>query len=639
MRKRIALFANAWGDECLIEVGTGIFEYTNKNEMDLFAFVNYSIPSADVSQMNIENIGEFNIYTLPDLREFDGAILLTNSFNMREEVEYLTNAVREAEIPGVSILRDIEGLHCIDGDNYSGMYDLVNHLIQESGAKELLFISGSKGHTECTIRMQAFLDAAKANGIAIDDKNVRFGDWAASSAINIVEEWIESYGSLPDAVVCANDIMGMGLCEWLEENGYKVPEQVKVTGFDCLSIGQKRWPTLTTVNRNWKDMGYQAATMLFEEDRKHPVQRKLSSSLVKGGSSGSVSTNVSSEMYEKMIKESAHGGRKDSLTVDQHFRRLYMFIRKNENAEDLNRSIAAYLTKDGWMEGDYFMLCLHPDFFSSDDENNTMSEAGYPKEVSMVCCVKDGRLEPVQNISIRDAVFKASEENPEPDIYLFVPVHGGETHLGFTMMSRDFGIVEGNLLYIWTRHMNQYLEQVRSNARIAELTWKLTELSHTDILTKTHNRVGCEEIIYPLIDKCQECGGRSVLLMADVDHMKQINDRHGHAAGDLALCTVASLLRDELPKGFMVARFGGDEFLAVGEWDGAFELDAVIQSIEDKLSKVIAEKNFDFNLTVSIGGIILEAGEKFVLTEALQKADENMYREKAVHHKNALLDE
>ena len=95
-----------------------------------------------------------------------------------------------------------------------------------------------------------------------------------------------------------------------------------------------------------------------------------------------------------------------------------------------------------------------------------------------------------------------------------------------------------------------------------------------------------------------------------------------------------NLLKEELPKGFMVARYGGDEFLLIGEWDGSFTIESVIKLVEDKLAKVVKEKEIQFDLTVSLGGVVLEAGEKFDLTENLQRADKNMYREKAVHHKS-----
>lgn len=635
MRRRIAIFANGWGDECLAEVGVGVQEYAKVHDMDIFAFVNYSIPPLAGTAMNvIENYGEYNLFQLPDIKAFDGVILLTNSFNMQEEIDYLTQAVRESGVPAVSILYDIEGMHFIDGDNYSGMYELMNHLILEKGDRELLYIGGTKGHPECKIRMQAFIDAAKENGIVLEDKNIQFGDWAANSAINLVQQWISDNGSLPDAIVCANDIMAIGLCEWLKDNGYKVPEQVNVTGFDCLSQGQSQWPTLTTVNRNWKTMGYQAAEFLFERDIKEPVRIKLPSKLVKGGSSGCDIDRRRPEFWEGLGRKPVRKQKKDALAIDQHFRKLYMSVRKDESTEDLNRSLNWFLNQDNWVEGERFMLCLHPDFFCLDETDSEFKKSGYPDTIDMVCCIRDREAEAARRIQRGEAVFLLAEGNQSPGIYVFAPIHSEDRNYGFAVMSRDFSIVEENLLYIWTRHVNQYLEQVRSNAKIAELTKKLTELSYTDILTNTYNRAACEKFLYPSITECQSAGGRGVLMLADVDHMKHINDKYGHAAGDLALCTVAELLKEELPMGFMVARFGGDEFLVTGMWDGKFELDSLIHRVEERLVDRIKARNIKFPLTVSIGGIMLEAGERFILIEALQKADENMYREKEVHHRN-----
>ena len=634
MRKRIALFANGWGDECLSGVGTGVYRYAKEHDMDVFTFVNYSIYTDVNSGMYKENFGEYNIYMLPDLKEFDGAVMVTNSFNIQEEIDYLTKQIREANIPAVSLLYNIPGMHFIDENNYYGMHELVTYLIQEHGDKNLLFIGGYKGHPECITRLQAFQDAAEENGIVLGEKNVQFANWSATPAQEIVKKWLEENGSLPDTIVCANDIMALGVCDWLKDNGYKIPDQVKVTGYDCLRQGQKQWPTLTTVSRKWEEMGYQAAEVLFDETIKEPVHKEMLSGLVKGGSTGSFKDRRKPEFWQELGREPFQVRKRDGLTVDQHFRRLYMAVRKNETPEDFNVSLSDYLLREGWMEGEYFMLCLHPDFFCLDETEDELKRPGYTEEIDMVCCLKKGISEGLRKIHTKEAVFLIANENEEPGLYIFAPLHSEDKNLGFAMMSRDFGIADNHLLYIWTRHMNQYLEQIRSNVKIAELTKRLTELSHIDFLTKTYNRVGCEEIMYPFLNECQQRGGRGVLMIADVDHMKQINDKYGHPAGDLALYTVATLLKEELPKGFMVARYGGDEFLLIGEWDGSFTIESVIKSVEDKLAKVVKEKDIQFDLTVSLGGVVLEAGEKFDLTENLQRADKNMYREKAVHHKS-----
>ncbi len=91
----------------------------------------------------------------------------------------------------------------------------------------------------------------------------------------------------------------------------------------------------------------------------------------------------------------------------------------------------------------------------------------------------------------------------------------------------------------------------------ARLTWT----ANHDPLTGLLNRAAFEEEV-----RAQMGAGDAVelnVLMIDVDHFKQVNDRHGHAAGDEALKTCAVILKETLPEGCPIARWGGDEFAAM----------------------------------------------------------------------------
>ena len=98
MKKKIALFANAWSVEYLQDVTKSMLQYAKKNDMDIFCFVNYS---SYVDERTV-SMGEANIFRLPNLKEFDGAVLLTNTFNKKEDVEYLQNEVLSTGIPVLS---------------------------------------------------------------------------------------------------------------------------------------------------------------------------------------------------------------------------------------------------------------------------------------------------------------------------------------------------------------------------------------------------------------------------------------------------------------------------------------------------------------------------------------------------------
>ena len=103
-------------------------------------------------------------------------------------------------------------------------------------------------------------------------------------------------------------------------------------------------------------------------------------------------------------------------------------------------------------------------------------------------------------------------------------------------------------------------------AKVAELTrenQRLRELAHRDELTGLGNRRGFQGHIDYLIEYAGRFGGSLSVVMIDLDGMKLLNDQHGHAAGDVALRSVASVIRQSIRGVDVAARLGGDEFAVV----------------------------------------------------------------------------
>lgn len=629
MKKRIAVFAGGWGGEYFREVVLGIVKAAKENNADVFAFVNFSVPADTITP----NIGEFNIFTLPDLQDFDGAILLANSFNMHEEVEYLTHKVKKLGIPAVSVEYDIEGMTTVFSDNYSGMYDLSKHIIEEHGARNILFIGGPKEHPESALRLKALQDVAKENNIIIPESNIRFGDWSKAPAMKLVAGWIEDNGVHPDAVICANDIMAMAVCEQLDKSGYSVPEDVMVTGYDCLTDARKFNPSITTVNHEWGKMGETALKMLSDMLQGIRVEnRLLKSSLIIGGSCGCVTEeepNVSKSNNRKCERRYEM----DGLAMDSHFRHMYLAVRKIETKENMTYSLSYLFQENHNIEGEDFMLCLDPEFFRIEDNDSNLRSQGYSDNVDIVCLLSDGKSRPVSSIKRKDALFVTADSKKEPGLYMYVPIYSDTKTYGFAMLTGDLRIACGNPLYIWTRHMNQSMEHVRDNIIIAELTRRLTKLSVTDVLTGIYNRAGCEKIAFPMLEEWRNSGGTGVVMLVDIDRMKVINDGYGHENGDLALCTVASVLKNGVPADWIVSRFGGDEFFIGGKViTDEIDFETFKNRVYDELEQESIRRRVPFKLSISIGMAFVRPDESEAIEKYLQMADADMYREKDKHH-------
>lgn len=152
-----------------------------------------------------------------------------------------------------------------------------------------------------------------------------------------------------------------------------------------------------------------------------------------------------------------------------------------------------------------------------------------------------------------------------------------------------------------------YLQKilVNFNSVTKNLSDALTELEHFsthDPLTELHNRRYFNEILNYEIERSARYHHGFSLLMIDIDNFKFINDTYGHLCGDEALRTLAKTLRNTLRKGDVIARIGGDEFVAL-----LIETPLPVgEKVAEKLRKNIAEFLFEnlqnrFYLTVSIG--------------------------------------
>lgn len=118
------------------------------------------------------------------------------------------------------------------------------------------------------------------------------------------------------------------------------------------------------------------------------------------------------------------------------------------------------------------------------------------------------------------------------------------------------------------------------------------------------------------------------LLMIDVDDFKIINDEIGHKEGDDALWNVADILRRVFKTDdVFIARYGGDEFVVCGEWDGRARMNEIEQRILQKVEEFNGEKQRGYKLSLSVGGALWSESGGSCGT-MLEAADKKMYEVK-----------
>ncbi len=629
MKKRIAVFANGWSNEYLELVLEGAKIRAAEDNIDLFVFVNYSSGSAD----DPGNIGESMIFTLPDISKFDGVLLMGNTINMPYEREQLREKILKYNIPAISLEYEMEGIPYIGTDTYQGIYKLMRHVLEEHHAHEVVFMSGPKHNQESENRKKAVEDALETAGLVLREENIVEADWSYFVAYDKAIEYVENHDKLPDAIVCANDEMAIGVCTALDYMKVRVPDDVIVTGCDYLTRGQDFFPILSTVGREWDKLGYKGMNLLIEQMNGSEIAMStvLQSTPVIGESCGcNVSLAKSDERLHSII--SNYRVQREDTINEWQLRYIDELFSKKNSVEGLKQSMNETFQYNHTFEGEDFMLCIVDGYFEEGETQEELKLGELTDRMEVYLNLVGGKAIPTDKFPTKNLLPSYDGNTTETQVYLFVPLNTKVCSIGYMVQKNNLKRVYEQSLYIYLRRLSQDMERVKQNIRLEELNKKLKEVSITDALTGLRNRTGFDALALPYLLDCQKLGKNSAIVFADINDMKTINDKYGHLQGDLALCTVAEAIKKALPQNWIAVRYGGDEFLMVGECLGAEEADEITENLRNELDSLKDKRRLNFSLSVSTGSVVMYPEEKNNLEEYLRRADEAMYEAKKKFH-------
>lgn len=196
-------------------------------------------------------------------RMVDG-IIIAHSTGAERSSEIL----ERSQIPIVLVDRDSDSKNIVGKvlvDNEEGAYRGVKYLISK-GYQKIAFLSGSASLKLTKDRLMGYKRALLESQIEPDESLIKYGQyrsaWGREGAKKLIQEHIEF-----DAIFCGNDLIAIGAMKELKLNGYRIPEEIAVMGFDDIYISELVEPELTTVKQPNYEMGQLAAKLLIDHIR------------------------------------------------------------------------------------------------------------------------------------------------------------------------------------------------------------------------------------------------------------------------------------------------------------------------------------------------------------------------------------
>lgn len=178
-----------------------------------------------------------------------------------------------ARVPLVQLDRRVTGevTDWVGVDDEVGMGLLINHLATV-GTQSAAFVGAEPTNSSASHRLKAFKSETKASGLRTTKPLLR--NFTTAWGVEAAQELLTAE-ALPDAIVCGNDLIAIGVLRQLFLAGIRVPYDVLVTGFDDIPSAELSIPSLTTVRQPHEAMAFQALRLLSErfEKRDAPYQR------------------------------------------------------------------------------------------------------------------------------------------------------------------------------------------------------------------------------------------------------------------------------------------------------------------------------------------------------------------------------
>lgn len=195
--------------------------------------------------------------------------------------------------------------------------------------------------------------------------------------------------------------------------------------------------------------------------------------------------------------------------------------------------------------------------------------------------------------------------------------------IGLAVLFITWSIFQQAQVRSMRQRMARQFEALQQERERAE---RYARLSMIDPLTNLLNRRFLEDHLQNELARAERSGQPLAILAIDINDFKRINDRYGHAAGDVALQTVADHLRQAVRKSDIPVRLGGDEFLVV------LPNCPIGQAPIERLTPVVTECDGNtVEITLASGCVEHQAGQS--AAQLLARADAELYRAKWAYHR------
>ncbi len=628
MRKTIGIVSAGWDDEYQRNILSGITEACAECDFTTISLTSSNIDFTSYAQ----NMCAYNAFNLVSDEYMDGLILVINTIYYQEIIQQIIQHAEQLSIPVILVDHKNEKLMTIGTDNYASARLMTEHLFEGDERKRFACITGVAFNSESEARVNAFKDVVMEKTGFVDEDYIFSGNFQYESGWKAADYWHNSDKEYPDALFCCNDKMAIGFLERSLDLGYRVPEDVKIVGFDNSLWGQSVAVPISSIQCPLKSMGKQAVYMLRDTFTGQASNReeKLVGEPVFRLSSG-VQPDTDPKKYYNLYHSSSvrRQNENDTLFLANLMVERFSFC---NSVDDFLYRLQDIVHR---IHGDEFYLCFTKEQMLSMGNAFETEELprlgymleGYSSHMYMLVHYEDERFHDSQIFETKKILPVFDHPKDKRMDYVVFPLYFmGKTH-GYCVLGNCNTVAYTGVFQTCISLLSYAANNIYMRHELEQKAHTLEYLHERDSLTETYNRLGFKRHSQEMLQLNIEQGTQMMILFADMDGMKAINDHFGHEEGDIAICTFSNILKQTCQSGEIISRFGGDEMLVLG----SHYSEAMAKDFLHRFQKALDNYNAShtsYQLRVSVGYEIFTPDPNTNIEDFIMKADEKMYDEK-----------
>lgn len=571
--------------------------------------------------------GQLEIFDLPDYSEIDAVIYLKDSFDSPEVESFIEKRIKEyVKGPCVSIRAHADGFYNILVDDAAGIREIVKHFIVEHGCKKIAFMTGKIEMLDAQVRLAAYKKTMDEYGIEYDESYIFYGDYWKGKGKEAIDHFSASHYGMPEVIVCANDYMALTIMHELIERGYKIPDDILVSGYDNISDAADYVPSLTTLDVPFDQMGKEAVNAIHR--------------IFSGEDDGEDSTTIipvpvlrdscgchEHDVWEAIKKKArAYDTRSDNAYSLRNMRFFTVALEDVSSMDEIADVVDSYMR----IMGEYrnFFLCLNSEP-GGDRTKPYPSYNGYTDKMRCALAIIDRNRdrECPETFDKKDLIPPVYAKD-QPQIFYFTPLHFLNKNYGYTAISySDYYGLQGDY-YSFSTYISNAYDSFNDKVVLQRTLEELEKLYISDPLTNLYNRRGFEIHAASIYEDCIERGISMMVIGIDMDDLKYINDNHGHQAGDKAIQVLGSALVYASTGKEVCARVGGDEFNVVAGDYSEEEMNNFVGKVYEFLDINNAKEDSCYKVGASYGAVLIDPHEDKGLEYYINLCDNRMYADK-----------